>query len=206
LNLTSQKEFTMRMAMLLLALLGSPLLANGKIIDATLIWKPARASMELGLPSINLLHFQGKSILLAPFTDGRPDPGVIGENRENERQSPFPKVTTHDDVPKWVTAQGRTFFTNLGLPITDSASSRVIKGEILSFFVVEGNDYIGDVRIKILVEKDGQPVWSGLALGSAKRFGRSYKVDNYIETLSDSLQEAYASLLRNPSFLDALAN
>jgi hypothetical protein len=196
----------MRLAQLLLVLLVSPLLANGKVQDATLVWKPTRSTLELGLPSINLMRFQGKTILLAPFTDGRPDPSMIGENRENERQFPPPKVTTHDDVPKWITAQGRTFFTNLGLPITDAASPHVIRGEILSFFVAEGNDYIGDVRIKILVEKDGQPVWSGLALGSAKRFGRSYKVDNYLETLSDSLQEAYANLLKNPSFLDALAN
>jgi hypothetical protein len=196
----------MRMAMLLLALVVSPLLANGKILDTDLVWKPSRTNLELGLPSINLLRFQGKAIFLAPFTDGRPDPSVIGENRENLKRSPFPKVTTHEDVPKWVTAQGRTFLANLGLPITDSPASRVIKGEILSFFVVEGDDYIGDVRIKVQVERDGQPIWSGLALGSAKRFGRSYKTENYVETLSDSLQEAYASLLKNPSFMDALAN
>jgi hypothetical protein len=72
-----------------------------------------RSSLELGLPPINLLRFQGKSIFLAPFTDSRPDPDVIGENRENQRQTPFPKVITHDDAPKWITARWRAFFANL---------------------------------------------------------------------------------------------
>jgi hypothetical protein len=196
----------MRKTLWLLALLVPPLLAGGKIKDTDLIWKPTRTSQELGLPAINLLRFQGKSILLTTFTDSRPDPSVIGENREDLKKSPFPKVTTHDDVPKWVTAQGKLFLSNLGLPITDSASPRVIKGELMRFFVAEGDHYIGDVRIKVQVERDGQPIWSGLALGSAKKFGRSYNTDNYLETLSDSLQEAYANLLKNPGFLDALAD
>jgi len=51
----------------------------------------------------------------------------------------------------------------------------------------------------------GTPVWQGITEGSASRFGRSYKAENYYEALSDSLIEATTSLMRNPGFHAALA-
>jgi hypothetical protein len=40
--------------------------------------------------------------------------------------------------------------------------------------------------------------------GSASRWGRSYKADNYYETLSDSLLDALHKLLSNADFIAAL--
>ena len=185
------------------ALIAMPVLAKSPLVDVSLVWKPTRSTTEMGMTSINLLPFQGKQIAMTPFTDARPDPARIGENRENPAK-PLP-VTTKDRVPEWVTGQTLTFLTSLGLPMVKGEAAVVLSGEVMSFFVTEGEHYLGDVRIRIKVCKNGKPIWSGLAIGADKRFGRSYKLDNYQETLTESLQEAWVNLTRNPEFLSALA-
>jgi hypothetical protein len=50
----------------------------------------------------------------------------------------------------------------------------------------------------------GKEIWSGVLLGAAERFGRSYKADNYYETLSDMVVRASYNLLSNPEFRQAL--
>jgi hypothetical protein len=50
----------------------------------------------------------------------------------------------------------------------------------------------------------GKSLWEGNTTGSSTRFGRSYKLDNYHETLSDAIIDATGSLLQNSGFQDAL--
>lgn len=194
----------MRHTLVLAALLAFPLAAKAPLADVSLAWKPTQTVTTMGLPAVSLMPFQGKSFTVAPFTDGRKDPALIGENREGEKKGRILAVTTKDNVPEWITSQTRRFVSNLGLPLAEAGASRAILGEVESFFVAEGENYLGDVRIKIQVQKDGKTVWTGLAMGAAKRFGRSYKLDNYQETLSDSLQEAWIGLMKNQEFLNAL--
>lgn len=42
------------------------------------------------------------------------------------------------------------------------------------------------------------------AVGDAERFGRSYKADNYCETMSDMVIRATYNLLANAGFREAL--
>ena len=73
------------------------------------------------------------------------------------------------------------------------------------FYVDETDTYKGDVRLLVtLTNASGTPVWTGATGGSATRFGRSYKAENYYETLSDSLIVATSNLLKDPRFHDAL--
>jgi hypothetical protein len=46
---------------------------------------------------------------------------------------------------------------------------------------------------------------SGVVLGSAEHFGRSYKAENYDETFSDMVLHTTYNLLANPAFHEALA-
>jgi hypothetical protein len=193
----------MSKALALAVLLTCPLLAKTPLYDVALVWKPTRTSTEAGMTAINLLPFEGKTITLEPFTDSRPDPALIGENRE--KPDKVLKVTTRDQVPAWVSAQTRAFLANAGLPLAEGGSSRVLAFEVTRFFVEEGENYLGDVRLKVQVRVDGEVVWSGMAIGAAKRFGRSYKLENYHETLSDALMAAWVSLLKAPDFLAALS-
>ncbi len=93
-----------------------------------------------------------------------------------------------------------------GLDVVDSGGTRVLKGELKQFYVDETDTYKGDVRLLVtLTDASGKAVWTGTTGGTSTRFGRSYKAENYYETLSDSLIEATYNLLKNPGFHDALA-
>ena len=196
----------MRQALVLAALVAFPLAAKIPLADVPLAWRATRSAAQVGMPAVDLLPFQGRSLTLVPFTDGREQPALIGENRE--KRSNLLPVTTREDVPAWVTARTREFLASLGLPLRApeaEASGLVIRGEVVSFFVAEGDEYLGDVRLRIQVLKDGETVWSGQAMGAADHSGRSYKLENYQETLSDSLLQAWVSLFRSQTFLKALS-
>ena len=188
---------------ILAAILALPLPAKTPLTDVPLAWSPTRTISESGLTAVNLVPFQGKSIQLAAFTDARAEPAFIGENRENPAK-PL-RVTTRDAVADWVTAQTQRFLADLGLPMVEAGATTVVTGQVARFFVAEGENYLGDVRLKVQVQVAGKVVWSGMAIGAARRFGRSYKLDNYQETLSDSLQEAWVSLARSSEFLAAMS-
>lgn len=195
----------MRPALFLAALVALPLAAKTPLTDVALAWKPTKTPTEMGLAAVNLLPFQGRTVAVPPFGDARADPTLLGENREHEKRGEILKVTTKADVPAWITAQTRRFLASTGLPLGEGAPTVTLAGEVVSFFVTEGENYLGDVRLKVTLRKDGRVLWSGMAVGASNHFGRSYKLDNYQETLSDSLQEAWISLLRSPGFLEALA-
>jgi hypothetical protein len=55
------------------------------------------------------------------------------------------------------------------------------------------------------VGRDGQTLWSGNASGEATRFGRSYKLENYYEVLSDAVVNTVSSMLQSAEFQQALA-
>jgi hypothetical protein len=56
-----------------------------------------------------------------------------------------------------------------------------------------------------LVDRDGNTIWKGLASGEATRFGRSYRVDNYYEVLSDAVVNTVSSLLMSAEFRKAFS-
>jgi len=55
------------------------------------------------------------------------------------------------------------------------------------------------------LRRKGNTGWLSVASGAAKRWGRSYKAENYYEVLSDSLLEAVFKLLKSDKLHDALA-
>lgn len=195
----------MHLSFLLPLLLAAPLLAKRPLQDVPLKWVPTTEIAQLGLGSLDLTAFQKRAIAVAPFADVRPKPNLIAENREDEDDGKILPVTTRDKVSEHVTLQTRRLLHGLGLPVADGASGTVVTGEVLEFFVTERRTYVGDVRLKIQVRDGEETVWSGLAIGSAKRFGRSYSLDNYCEVLSDAFLDAWATVLKNPEFLKALA-
>jgi hypothetical protein len=80
----------------------------------------------------------------------------------------------------------------------------VVGGEILEFMVIETNTYKGEVRLKLAVNRGGKIAWAGVASGTSSRWGRSYRAENYYETISDSLLEATTNAIQNEGFRKAL--
>jgi len=187
-------------ARFLLLLLGVVAAQAGAALleQVSLQWKP---TSELKLGAVQMpqapIHFEA-------FEDARADKAAIGENREDDAH-PKP-VTTRDDVGAFVSSHMRELFDRAGLKTVDSNAAVSIRGEVRQFFVRETGTYKAEVAVHLtVIGRDGSTLWSGLASGEATRFGRSYKLENYDEVLSDALVNTVSSMLQSAQFQKALA-
>jgi hypothetical protein len=160
-------------------------------------WKPT-SELQLGAAQMPQAPVQFEM-----FQDARENKLAIGENDEDAQPKP---VTTTDDVGAFVSAHMRELFQHAGLKTVDSEGAVIIKGEVRQFFVRETNTYQAQVAVRLtVVGRDGGTLWSGLASGDASRFGRSYKVENYYEGLSDAIVNTVSSMLQSAPFQAALS-
>ena len=160
-------------------------------------WKPT-SGLDLGT-----MQMAPTSVQFEPFTDVREDKEAIGENRENSTPKP---VTTTDDVGAFVSTHMRELFEKAGLKTVDSGGTVTIKGEVKQFFVREESTYQSNAVVHLTVTgSDGKTLWTGIVQGDATRFGRSYKLENYYEVLSDAIVNTVSSMLGTAEFQKALA-
>jgi hypothetical protein len=161
-------------------------------------WRPTSQLSTFGTTGTTQVTIQFET-----FKDARDKPELIGENREDDKPKP---VTTSDDVGAFVSTHMRDLFNKAGLNTVDSNGAVVVKGEVRQFFVQETTTYEGQVVVHLtLLDRNGNTLWSGTASGDAKRFGRSYKAENYYEVLSDSVVNTTSSMLQSAEFQKALA-
>ncbi len=168
-----------------------------------MVWSPTDDIGDVGV--VNLTDLYDITIGVTPFTDKRRDPEVIAKNIEDMDDGVVLEVTTSDDVGAWVSDRFVFVLESLGMTVASTDADVEIEGEIRRFFVEEDNMYEGDVGILLTVKKGDEVLWKGMTNGSAKRWGRSYKADNYFETLSDATLEAIHNAIRDRHFRDALA-
>jgi hypothetical protein len=188
-----------RILILLLAVTVGVAYAKAKFLEnVPLQWKPT-SELSYGMVS----EMTKAPIQFEAFTDARDNHQLIGENREDKDPKP---VTTSDDVGAFVSTHMRELFNKAGLNTVDSGGAVTIKGEVKQFFVAETNTYKADVVVHLtVIGPGGATLWSGLASGDASRFGRSYKLENYYEVLSDSVVNTVSSMLQSSEFQKALA-
>jgi hypothetical protein len=173
--------------------------AAPKVLEQVpLKWKPT-SDLKLGTMQETRLPIQ-----FEPFKDQSERPGLIGENREDDDK--VKPVTTSDDVGAFISTHMRDLFKQAGLNTVESNGRVIVRGEVKQFFVRETGTYQGEVVVHLtVVGADGAKLWSGTATGDAKRFGRSYVLENYYEVLSDSVVNTVSSMLQSPEFEKALA-
>ena len=160
-------------------------------------WKPT-SELRLGATQMPQTPIQFET-----FQDVRDDKQAIGENLEDSKSKP---VTTNDDVGAFVGSHMRGLFDQAGLKTVDSNGAVLIKGEVKGFYVRETSTYKSEIAVHLtVVDRDGKTLWNGLATGEATRFGRSYKVENYYEGLSDALVNTVSSMLQSAQFQSALS-
>jgi hypothetical protein len=182
-------------------LCGTALAAPKLLQDIPLKWTPTQGFSELGPLDVSgpllttKVHFE-------TFVDARSNPESIAENREKADARP---VTTKDNVADFVTLHLKESVHGAGVTTVDDAGDVSISGEIRQFVVTETNLYHGDLSLLVHVKNSkGKEIWSGIIPGGAEHFGRSYKADNYYETLSDMVMRAAYNLLTNADFRAAL--
>lgn len=167
------------------------------LTNVPLQWR-ATSDLRLGVMQMSQTPVQFQA-----FQDVRPDKHAIGENREDETPKP---VTTNDDVGAFVSAHMRGLFDQAGLKTVNSNGTVTIKGEVTQFFVRETSLYRSEVAVHLtVVGRDGKVLWSGTASGEAKRFGRSYELEDYYEVLSDAIVNTVSSMLQSAQFQKALS-
>jgi hypothetical protein len=152
---------------------------------------------------VDLKGLEGVKLQVEAFTDGREDPALIGRNMN---KVPLRKVTTNQDVPRFVTYHVKTLLAGLGLDVVESGGTVMLKGEVRKFFAEEASRYNATVELRITVaDMAGNVLWGVDTTGLSGRFGIGYKADNYFEVLSDALIGAVHELAQNPNFRKALA-
>lgn len=175
--------------------------ASTGLENIPLLWKPTTGMFSIG--SAELGELQNARLQIDRVTDIRENAALIGQN--HEEQTPR-QVTTPDDVSAFVTNRMKALMSAAGIKVVDSGGTAILKTELRQFFVDETNIYEAAVILRVtLTDPNGNVLWSGLTGGAASRFGRSYKAENYYETLSDSLVGAVHQLIQNRGFRETLA-
>jgi hypothetical protein len=167
------------------------------LVNVPLKWRPT-SDLRLGAVQMSQAPVQ-----FDVFRDVRADKRAIGENREDQAPKP---VTTTDDVGAFLSTHMRGLFDSAGMKTVDSGGTVTIKGDVTQFYVRETALYRCEVAVHLtVVGRDGKVLWSGTASGEAKRFGRSYKLENYYEVLSDAIVNTVSSMLQSAQFQKALS-
>jgi hypothetical protein len=162
--------------------------------DIPLRWTPTEKTAKVLNQAARA--FGTRKVALVPFTDARENRALVGRNTEKQ---PYREVTTSTDVGAWCTERFAVLLQQAGVPVVAEAPELVIAGRVTAFFVDEGSEYRGLVTLQLQVtDAAGNILWSGLVAGDANHFGRSYKEENYMETLSDSLLSAASAFFSQP--------
>lgn len=178
-----------------------PAIAADKLENLPLTWKPTSTMAQRG--PLDVKGLEGVKLQIDPFADNRENPGFIGQNRD---KVPTRKVTTQENVARFVTYQVKTLMSAQGVPVVDSGGTVIMKGWVKRFFADETNRYNAEVELELqfVDAASGKVLWSYMTAGSSSRYGISYKADNYYEVLSDALMGAVHELMRNPKFKTVL--
>jgi hypothetical protein len=174
--------------------------AADKLENIPLEWKPTSPMSERA--PVDLKGLEGVKLQVDPFTDLREDPALIGRNMN---KVPLRKVTTREDVPRFVTYEVKSLLSGLGLDVVESGGAVILKGEVKKFFAEETNRYNATVELRVTItDPAGKVLWVVETAGSSSRFGIGYKADNYYEVLGDALIGAVHEVVRSPTFRKVL--
>jgi hypothetical protein len=146
----------------------------------------------------------GLTVQLGKFGDNRSNKDLIGENREEADEGTVLPVSTVTDVPAWVETHLRELLQQNGVNVVDSGAAVVLDGDVQNFFVTETDNYRANVVLHLRArDAAGNVLWETNLSANEARFGRSYKKENYCETLSNALVSLSHALLGNAQFRDA---
>ncbi len=185
----------------LLALAGFGAQAADKLENIPLEWAPTSPMSER--PPVDVSGIETLRLLVEPFTDSRENPDLIGRNISRDV---IRKVSTREDVPRFVTYRVKTLLSGLGLNVVETDGAVVMKGEVRKFFAEEARRYNATVALRVtLSDPAGKVLWMVETVGTSSRYGIGYKAANYYEVFSDALIGAVHEMVSNPNFKKVMA-
>ena len=184
-------------------LLSANALARGDDLqDLQLLWTPNTTLSEMGPLDVS------GALLTTPihfdtFVDQRENPSLIGENREDAAKART--VKTSADIPAFMSTHMRDLARAAGANVSDAPDAIRINADVRQFFVIETDNYRGQISLLVHVrDPKGKELWTGIINGGAENYGRSFRADNYNETISNMLMRATYNLLASASFRESL--
>lgn len=190
-------------AAVLSLVVGSALAASKPLENIPLKWSPTQSLGDMGPVDLSGPVLNTR-VHIDTFTDSRQNAALVAENRE--KPTNIRTVTTSSNVPDFVTQHMKDIMHAAGVQTVETSDADIIvSGEVREFFVTETDQYRGRLGLFVTARNSqGKEIWSGLILGGAENFGRSYKADNYYETMSNMVLRATYNLLANPGFHQAM--
>lgn len=185
----------------LLIILSSNFVFPALLKDIVLKFKPTSSLSDYD--NLDLSGLTNVSLCFGNFYDEREDKNLIGENKEEEDKGKILPVITATPVGDFLKEVFTKLFKDVGIKIVQTGE-KTLELKVIKFYVEEKNLYKAEVWLDIKISKGGSILWEDRIMGSAKRFGRSYKLENYLESLSDAILDAFASLFQNGKFLEAI--
>jgi hypothetical protein len=173
--------------------------------------KPASVGVPMKFrptSQMNMNTFAGDlpdvTIQVGPVNDARDNKEQVGENLENKK--PVPVFSSGTEPTQFVHDTMRDLLSRAGLKLADGgAADRVLGVDLHRFWTQETSTYESEIRATVTVQdRSGRQLWKGTVNGTAKRFGRSLKAENYQEVFSDAMVNMVEGLLNNTGFRAAL--
>lgn len=187
-------RFSFAFLILALSLSAFSVQAASSMVDVELRWKPTTDMKEFS--KLNLEKILQHKFKIVDFKDNRSAPlSRIGVNTENEKQQLT--VDTKTTVADFVTDSFTSVLKKSGFDLVKTGEDLTLTADINDFMVTETNTYMGNLTLRVRISKGEKVIWQGVVTGTSSRFGRSFKLDNYLETLSDSIIDAALNLLKN---------
>ena len=176
---------------------------GSSLLNIPLIWKPTETISALD--AIDLTAFQNISFTINPFNDLRKKTAEIGKNVEKRTSDRIRYVTTRDNVAAWLTDRFGKILSEFDLTVVKDKGNLLLDADIVKLYVTEESVYKADIGLKVRIRlKNGDMLWEGMVAVSSKRWGSSYKAENYYEALSNACIDVVYNLLKSESFLAAM--
>jgi hypothetical protein len=177
--------------------------AGSSLLNVPLVWKPTETISARD--AIDLTAFRNILFTIKPFNDLRINSSEIGKNVEIKSSGKIRYVTTRDNVAAWLTDRFGKILSEFDITVVKDGGTTSLEADIVKFYVTEEALYKADIGLKIRARsKSGDVIWEGLVAVSAKRWGSSYKTENYYEALSNACIDMVYNLLKSDSFMQAM--
>jgi len=150
----------------------------------------------------SLTAWQNVVFAMGTFTDERKDTALIGMNKEYSRSR---SVTTVESVSQWCCQNLIKVLKNHNISIDSLHYDVMLSGAVQEFLVTETSTYNAVINIKFkALSKSGDLLCEQQVIGKASNWGKSFKLDNYCECLSNTYVETIRNLISNDYFQNAL--
>lgn len=182
-------------------LLAGHLAAAKTMLDKVVLqWKPTTetdAFSKLDYKQLLKVKFKIDKLKDARKVD---DLKLIGENTEDGKHLP---VKSESDLGEFYQNGMTDTLKKLGVDMVTENADYTLEGKINHLFIAETNTYAGTLILDLTLKKGTKVVWNDIISVKNTRFGRSYKLDNYLEGYSDLAIEALLKLLDTQEFKDS---